>query len=255
MALKDSLISHWKLNESSGTRNDSHSTNHLTDNNTVGVGTGKLDNAADFDYASREYLSITDNAAVSVGDIDFSFTFWMKPESFSQLCIVVGKTNFGRHNGIPSFCEYGFDLTTGGVLSFWVANSAFGTATWGSSLSTATWYFVRGWHDSVSNVVGIVVNEGTPVTTSYSGGVANRSDPFVIGTLYGFSSNSFDGLVDSVSFWKKVVTSVEAGEIYNSGNGLDYDSWDVATGHPASKRFGGVEHASRIRGNSAVRMW
>lgn len=33
--LKTSLISYWNLDEASGTRNDSHGANHLTDNNTV----------------------------------------------------------------------------------------------------------------------------------------------------------------------------------------------------------------------------
>lgn len=35
MALTDNLISWWSLDEASGTRYDSHGTNHLTDNNTV----------------------------------------------------------------------------------------------------------------------------------------------------------------------------------------------------------------------------
>ena len=36
-----SLVSYWNLDEASGTRNDSHSTNHLTDNNTVTNAAGK----------------------------------------------------------------------------------------------------------------------------------------------------------------------------------------------------------------------
>ena len=39
-ALKTSLISYWNLDEDSGTRNDSHGTNHLTDNNTVTTNPG-----------------------------------------------------------------------------------------------------------------------------------------------------------------------------------------------------------------------
>jgi len=40
-SIKTNLISHWLLNEASGTtRNDSHGTNHLTDNNTVTTAPG-----------------------------------------------------------------------------------------------------------------------------------------------------------------------------------------------------------------------
>ena len=43
-SIRTSLTSYWNLYEASGTRNDSHSTNHLTDNNTVtgAVGPGKV---------------------------------------------------------------------------------------------------------------------------------------------------------------------------------------------------------------------
>lgn len=43
--LNSSLISYWELNEPSGTRNDSHGTNHLTDNNTVTTSAGLILNA------------------------------------------------------------------------------------------------------------------------------------------------------------------------------------------------------------------
>lgn len=53
--LLTSLIAHWKLDEASGTRNDSHGTNHLTDNNTVTTATAKLGtNAAQFTAAWLE---------------------------------------------------------------------------------------------------------------------------------------------------------------------------------------------------------
>jgi hypothetical protein len=57
----------WKMDETSGTRTDSHGTNPLADNNTVGSTTGKQGNAAQFVVANSEYLSIPDNPSVSMG--------------------------------------------------------------------------------------------------------------------------------------------------------------------------------------------
>src|SRR5688572_28354046 len=61
------LVSWWSLNEASGTRNDSHSTNHLTDNNAVPSAAGLKGNSAAFVTAGLESLSIADNASISTG--------------------------------------------------------------------------------------------------------------------------------------------------------------------------------------------
>lgn len=97
MALADavsSAVAHWNLNESSGTRVDSVGSNDLTDNNTVGVDTGKFGNAAYFDILNSEYLSINDNAALSMGDVDFMLRAWIKLESTASSGVVIGKWNY-----------------------------------------------------------------------------------------------------------------------------------------------------------------
>lgn len=65
--LNDNLVAHWKLDESSGTRNDSKGANHLTDNNTVTSAAGKLGDAADFESSNSERLTLADNADMSLG--------------------------------------------------------------------------------------------------------------------------------------------------------------------------------------------
>jgi hypothetical protein len=77
MALTDSLISYWKMDETSGTRYDSHGTNHLTDNNSVGSLTGKINSSAYFGPApTTKYLNHIDSSDFDVGDIDFTFSLW-----------------------------------------------------------------------------------------------------------------------------------------------------------------------------------
>jgi hypothetical protein len=51
-SLQNGLVSYWKMNEGSGTRNDSHGTNHLTQTGNVLTNTGKVYSlAADLDSA------------------------------------------------------------------------------------------------------------------------------------------------------------------------------------------------------------
>ncbi len=55
------LISFWELNESSGTRNDRHGANHLTDNNTVGVDSGPIEYEAPVNAAVTKWLDTSGN--------------------------------------------------------------------------------------------------------------------------------------------------------------------------------------------------
>lgn len=217
MALIDGLISYWSLDEASGTRADSHGVNDLTDNNTVGSAVGKQSNAADFELANAEYLSRADNADLSTGDIDFYFEAWIKVESTGTNMAVLSKDAGG------STREYGMYLAGGTVLRFYVFSAAgafteISASTFGS-LSTGVWYFVEGWHDATNNQLGVAVN-GTTNTSAYANGVKDASASFEIGR--NSNTNHFDGLIDGVGFWKRVLTSDERTELYNSGNGRDY---------------------------------
>ena len=79
------------------------------------------------------------------------------------------------------------------------------------------------WHDAASNTTNIQVNDGTVDSVSHSGGVYNGTADFALGALFiGTPSYHFDGLVDEVGFWKRVLTSQERTDLYNSGSGLEY---------------------------------
>src|SRR5881394_1372626 len=71
-----SLVAHWKLDQTSGLRADSHGGNDLADFNTVTFAAGKIGNAASFLGVNEESLGAADNAALSMGDIDFSIALW-----------------------------------------------------------------------------------------------------------------------------------------------------------------------------------
>ena len=79
MAIDDltDLISHWPLNEVSGTRVDSHGSNDLDDVNTVTQAAGKIGNAAEFVNDNDERLRHDDNADLSGADVDWTFAIWL----------------------------------------------------------------------------------------------------------------------------------------------------------------------------------
>ena len=216
MALIDGLISYWKLDEASGTRNDSHSTNHLTDNATVGSGTGKVNNAADFIAANGEFLSLADNADVSFADDALTFNLWGRPDDTG-----VTRTLFGKWSaaGDAPTLEYALRRLSGNVFDWRVGNGS-GTNTNKShsqAVSSATWYMVTVMHDPAANVIGISVNGGAFETAAFSGGLLDSTNSFCVGRPGDFAGQYWDGLIDEMGVWGRVWTTDDLTEAYGGG--------------------------------------
>jgi hypothetical protein len=234
MALSDaasSAVAAWTLDEASSTRFDQVGSNDLTDNNTVLSATGKHDDGADFEEDDSTYLSRVDNTDLSSGDVDFMICAWIKQESGSTTQGIVAKWTSGTSR------EFKLNVQTNNKLRFECRNG--GTAAqadWGTAISTGTWYLVHAWHDSVANVIGIAVDAGTAVTTSFSGGPQDGTGQFTIGAL-GAPGSYFDGIIDDVVYLKGyILDATERSEHYNSGSGVPYADWaaDVSSSSASS---------------------
>jgi hypothetical protein len=221
MAVIDNLISYWSLEEASGTRNDAHSTNHLTDNNTVTSGTGKVGTAASFAAASLESLTRATNASLDTGNIDFTFATWVNAASLTGFPAILCKDGIGANREYillydGTLSRFKFQVSSDGAsFDGTVVADTFGAA------STSTWYFVAAWHDSVNNQLGIAVNGGTADATAHSTGVMVGPEQFSIGSQNN-ASLFWNGLIDEVGFWKRVLTSDERTWLYNGGAGRSY---------------------------------
>lgn len=226
MALIDNLVAYWKLDEASGNAIDAHGSNTLTDTNSVGTGTGVINSARDFESGSTQYCTIADNTDLSTGNIDFTFSFWINIESNNNYRNVLGKGSAWSQAGVEYHVWLNQDA---GQRVVWeVGTDGFAslvnvTANNAGNLSTGTWYFVVVWHDSVANEIGISVNDGTPDTTAHSAGVWDSDKAFSIGNMGSTGGGqTWDGLIDEVGFWKRVLTSGERTQLYNGGAGLAY---------------------------------
>ncbi|TMJ00815.1 MAG: LamG domain-containing protein [Alphaproteobacteria bacterium] len=220
MSLLTNLVSYWKMDEASGNALDAHGSNDLTDNNGVGSATGKIGNARDLEQSSSQYFSHADNADLSTGDIDFTFAMWVKAESFPSFPVLLNK---GVTSGTREYLLY-YDTSASRFV--WLVQDASTAETnvvannFGAA-STSTWYHVVVWHDAGNNQIGISVNAGTPNTSSTSGGVVDGAGTFSVGASPS-QSLYWDGLIDEVGFWKRVLTSQERADLYAGGAGLAY---------------------------------
>lgn len=229
MALSDAkpfAAAAYPLDEASGNAIDAVGALDLTDNNTVGSATGLIDGARDFERANAESFSHADDAAFSVGDIDWTICGYFNAESFTDGMGLVSKF------GAAGNREYMVRFTAGPVAQGFV--SADGTATTSVSastfgnLSTATWYAFAFVHDSVANEIRIYIN-GTKNSTAHAGGVFDGTATFRVGDEGG--GDRFDGLIDELVIVKGYAfTDADATEHYNGGAGVAFADWDAAAG-------------------------
>lgn len=219
MALIDNLLSYWKCDEASGDLLDAHGSVDLTDTNTVGSATGIINNGRDYELSNSEYHTATDPNSLDFGDEDFSISLWFNMETASNTLGLLWKGN-------PDFSQAGYRLRMTSVagfpgVRFQVRNTTTGTVTSSVSFSASTWVHIVAWHDSVGNEIGVRWNDSAQSTTSHSNGCAANALDFEIGRAAS-SGAYFDGIIDEVGIWDKVLSSSEITDLYNSGSGLAY---------------------------------
>lgn len=226
--LNNGLVSHWKLGEASGTRNDSSGTNHLTDNNTVASATGKIGNAAQIVSAGAEWLSVADNATFGFTNA-FSLSTWIYRDSITANQTIAGKWTFQTDGG--------WALQTGDTsapdLTVIIATSATDDGTGcfmrfnDADQSVSTWYHLvmiyNGGLSGDANRLKLYQNNVALTLSVVAGAVpaslvADTAD-FNLGKFGGSLTRYFNGRIDETTLWNRAVTSTEVAELYNSGTG------------------------------------
>jgi hypothetical protein len=223
------IAAFWKLGEASGSRADSAGANTLVDNNTVTQAAGKIGNAAQFTSATSEHLSIVDNANLSIGGTDITIAGWMYFDSKTgnNMYVCSKQDAGGGAQGEihlyydPIAADMAFAIMDGSSSTN-VGNiheTGFGTP------ANATWYFLVARLDDNgggSGSIDIQVNDGTPVSTSLTGVPGDSTSSFRVGAINAAPSNFWDGRIDGLGFWRKLLSVAEQTDLYNSGNGKEY---------------------------------
>lgn len=223
-------VSCWDLDETSGTRMDANTTNSndLTDTNTVLYATGIQGKAADFESTNSEYLTITD--ANQVG-LDFStaatFSYWVKFESDTD-AVVIDKTAAGTNSY--------WILHQGGTGNYnGLSNSAETYLAVLYTLNNATWYHIVWTYNA--GTAEMFVNGVSQGTASNGTSLTNTTAPFTLGRVNKYTSNYFDGLMDIVEVYNRVLTGAEITDLYNSGSGRACTGRNAAAASPANQNF------------------
>ena len=213
--LLNGMVSYWALDEESGTRYDSVGDNDLTDNNTVGFDTGVNGNAASFVAANSESLT---KASVSL-PADYTVSYWYKapakPDSFATPFAVITTWN----TQVQLFGYY-----SNGVLTFGVGEDGVAAASANltyQDVDGQEWHLVVISYDSATKVAtGFIDNANTASTAPLS--AARYAGPSTLTVGHAGAYGYWDGQIDEVAIWSRVLTEDERAELYNAGSGFFY---------------------------------
>lgn len=218
------LVAHWDLSEASGQRNDSHTNAlHLTDNNTVGSGTGVdgVSTCASFDHTASEYLSRADNVLLDPEDQHFTVNFWVRRTNGSSTYPgYIGKGNSGTSGGgwniTPSNPALNSQICYAGARLANNSNRALITPA--ATENASTWYMYTFSHDPDANLIRLYRDGSSLGTAGITGGVYDTTEALHIGRL---STGYLTGKIQSVSIWKgagALTVLSHLSWLYNSGS-------------------------------------
>jgi hypothetical protein len=208
--LTSGLVSYWKLNEESGDRADSVGSNTLTDNNTVASATGMRGNAASFVSANTEYLSGTTPPAFVTGTAR-TLSCWAKQTG-------AGITIWGVQDSAGGADRRAAINTAGTDPNKTVAiygNAGALNATSAGFHSLGDWLFLVYTYDETTHKV---YANGNEIISAAAADGGSTTGFFVANSAAG----PFDGLIDEIGYWSRVLTAAELTALYNAGDGLFY---------------------------------
>ncbi|MBZ5566204.1 MAG: LamG domain-containing protein [Acidobacteriia bacterium] len=195
---------------------DAYGSNDLTDHNSPTYGSGKINDAVALS-GSSQYQSQEDGAFSFDYDDPFSISLWMKTDDASkyQGLFIKGLSD-PRH--VWNFFWYG----PGGLFEAFIGNPT--QEAWKDfsySMDTG-WHHVVLTYDGSGSYTGmkLYVDDseiGGSGTGSVSGTIVD-SQNLKIGTK-NVGYQDFDGQLDEIGIWSKVLSSQEIEDLYNGGNG------------------------------------
>lgn len=224
MALRDGLVSYWKLDEASGVRADRRGSNDLTPVGTVGAAAAVRSRGAQVLLADAgSYLQCAAPSGLQFTG-SYTLAFWAYIYSLPEIQHYRDCVNYfvvdGQIRGFQAKAAFNNDMAwiTGWGGSWLITHAPYVINTWTCFIA---WVDAENRNiDIVSSRDGFVSNvsaasEGMEVTACLD------ATPFIVGGLstdFGYG----DQVIDEIGIWNRVLTSDERAEFYNAGAGWTY---------------------------------
>ena len=228
--LENSLVSYYECEEDAGSdRVDSKGSNDLSEvGGNVTKTSGILNDGIDF--TNTNYL---DGGDIFNFSGDFSFNFWINSDSLSDddPIILMGKCD----NTNPWLLSEGFclyilgEMMNGSVPSINIDGTSL-SVSYFDKISTSTDYMLTFTYRASDGQTDIYINNTNKASgTTKVGGLTANDEHFCIANNPNVSYEvPFDGMMDEIGIWDRQLKEAEITALYNSGNGILYDSIPIS---------------------------
>lgn len=222
-ALTTSIVSYWKLDESSGNPADSVGSNTLTNENTTAFAAALINNGGDFGSTNTtKAFSRTDALGLTYTS-NFTYSAWFKLQTapsnaFQNILYIKDSTALGWYSRV-------FYGDTAGVKTIYAQRLTNTSVTSATTITTDVWHHFVYTFDGTTMLLyydgSLLINGGTQSGSTDSS--ANGAAVFAIGRERIAGDGGFwKGMVDEVGVWSRALSSTEVTSLYNAGVGLQY---------------------------------
>lgn len=221
------VVSWWGFEELSGTAYDLHAKNNLLEySGTIERTNGVVKYGRNFELNHSEMLYKNYiYGGFEFADDPFTLGAWVKPESVSAGCMIMGSWGI-------NIKKYNIGINSTGYPRFRISPDMTNTVTltYPTSISVGHEYLILAWHDPVADKMYLQVNNGAVAELSHTTGCY----PAVIGkfTIGGYEGDDdidqgapiscFDGMIDEPFVYAGILTADQREWFYNNGNGRSY---------------------------------
>lgn len=202
---------------------------------------GKINNAFNFTRLIGTFGNVTYKNGLGITTYPFTFQAWVKTPSIptvGEMTIMAFNIN---QSGLPTGVDYSFGVATSGNLFILARNDTL------SDTGTSTQKI----NDSTFHHVVAVFNNSTSRVLYYDGnailnrtvlvGFNNTRLEFGIGATVGVGEgNFFNGTIDEVGVWSRALNLSEVRALYNSGNGLAFNSSGITWNNVGYWKLDGI---------------
>ncbi len=219
------LMAYWKL--------DSDANDYSGNNNNGTISgaffnktNGKLGGAAQFDGVT-DYIKIPYSQSLNISTGKVTITAWINAVNDTAYKEIVNKR--GLSTGLT---QYDLRLDPTEQLTFYWRSSSWQTVTSTDPIPIGQWVHVVGSRDDATNTVllyvnGVLVKNSTSITNDM---IQDATNVTIGSSTYSLTTDEFNGKIDEVGIWNRILSSAEIASLYSLGNGTYYWKADANDG-------------------------
>jgi hypothetical protein len=228
MVLTDDLVAYWKADTNGSFLDETDNNNDGTISGATYTSSGKINGCYDFD-GTNDYV-YNNGASLKGISNDISVSLWVKaPEQSNDWASIVGRGTW-TETGCYDLAFKKADGSLGRYFRMEVYELSPNTCDSTTNIQDNQWHHIAGVIDDTAKKYYVYVDGVLEGDCSFTGTLSAHSTKGISLGARNYADRFYDGLIDEVGIWNRVLTSDEISDLYNSGTGLSYpftsSGWD-----------------------------